>query len=300
MSRTLHVIDQAGQVAPATVLRLSVDEARYGSQGTGNQHAWLLIGGEPMRDAADAVGLCDRRYQLIARPTGFQKRLPHALAKPRQLVQQAHRVLCWTEGAAEMVSRFSGAHAVRRINDAARCPLAAGLIEQAQQDLSTQPGEREALRQQWGVEPGTVVVALLSDRLDQLDASAAVMTVNLTDEALRASQPEHAGVRLLCHPLTKRRDQASVFSELLHVEHLMIQEGRTLTPWSVMPGSDLALAPMPSEAGLSILWAMAMGVPVMTPGPSQGTLSARSSKPSDLADALTQWAIARALSTAGV
>lgn len=300
MSRTLHVIDQAGEVAPATVLRLSVDEARYGSQGSGDQHAWLLIGAEPMRDAAKAAGLCDRQYQLIARPTGLHKRLPHALAKPRQLAQQAQRVLCWTEGASEVVSRFDCAHVVRRINDATRCPLAERLIGQAHRDLATQPGEREALRQQWGVEPGTVVVALLSDRLDQLDAGAAVMTMVLTCEALRAGRPEHADVRLLCHPLAKRRDEASVFSELLHVQHLMIQDARTLTPWSVIPGCDLALAPVPSEAGLSILWAIAMGIPVVTPGPSDGTLSARSSKPSDLADALTQWATSRATRAAGV
>lgn len=300
MSRTLHIIDQVDEVAPATVLRLSVDAARYESNQKDDQHAWLLVGGEAMRDAARALGLREDQYQLIPRPTGLHKLLPQALARPRQLLQQAHRAVCWTESASEFASLLGCAHVVRRVNDATRCPLAEHLIQQAHQGGSIPPVDREALRQQWGVEPDTLVIALLGDRLQELDASDAVMTMALTYEALRAAQPERADVRLLCHPLAKRRDEASVFSELLHFEHLLIQDERVLEPWSVLPACDLALAPVPDEAGLSILWAQAFGVPVVMPGESGGTQSARSSKPSDLADALTHWARSRSTLPASV
>ena len=51
MTRTLHVIEQAGETAQAVVLKLSVDAVRHEAQSDDDQHAWLLFGGEPMRDA---------------------------------------------------------------------------------------------------------------------------------------------------------------------------------------------------------------------------------------------------------
>lgn len=294
MSRTLYVIDQAGAVAPATTLRLSVDAARSDTQGKADQHAWLLFGGEPMRDAANAVGLHEDQYQFVAKPMGLQKLLPQFLAKPRQLMQQAHRVVCWTEGAAQIASLLGCAHVVRRINDATRSVLAERLIGQAHPDFSSGHPDREALRQQWGVNTDTLVIVLLGDRLDKLDARVAMMAMALTHEALRAGQPDHADVRLLCHPLTNRRGEASVFGELLHLEHLLIQDERTVMPWSVLPGCEIGLAPTPDQAGLSMAWAKAVGVPVIAPGPLDHAVQARSDQPKDLAHALTRWMQARA------
>lgn len=296
MIRTLHVIDQPGETGEALVLRLSVDAARKERQGEREQHAWLLFGGEATRDAARAAGLGDDQYCLSPRPTGLHRLLPIALAQPKRLMHQAHRVMCWTEGAAQVASMLGCAHVVRRCADATLSPFAKRVIEHAYDD-EMQAEMRESLRQRWGVDDGTVVVTLLADHLDAIDSSAAMLAMVFTYEALRALQPDMADVRLLCHPLAERRGEAALFGELLHLPDLLMQDAGVVMPWSVLPGCDMALAPMPVEAGLSILWANTMGVPVITPSDMrlpmlrelEHIVTARSAKPKDLADALTNW-----------
>lgn len=306
MIRTLHVIDQVGETAQAVVLRLSVDAARLEKQGDAHQHAWLLFGGQATRDAARAIGLRDEQFRLLPRPTGLHRVIPPALALPKRLMSQAHRVVCWTEGAAQIASMIGCAHVVRRVDDATLCPFAKSIITQVHDGAAASVIEdRNSLRERWGVEPGTMVVALLGDRFDEVDTSAALMAVVLTYEALRALQPEQAEVRLLCHPLAKRRTDAALFGELLSLDQLMIQDAQVAMPWSVLAGCDVALAPVPSEAELSMLWADAMGVPVVTPGDRrlpmleslEHLIISRSSEPKDLADALTNWARAQASQT---
>lgn len=298
MSRTLHIIDQPGQTAEAAVLRLSVDAARQEQQGNHDQHAWLLFGAEATRDAAIAAGLREEQCRLLPKPIGIHRLMPAALATPKRLMAQAHRVVCWTEGAAQIASMLGCAHVRRRINDATLCPVARNIISQAHpESTASHATDRGTLRERWGVEEETTVVALLGDRFDQIDASAALMAVVLTHEALRASQPGRAEVRLLCHPLARRRADATVFGELLSLDRLVIQDAHVAMPWSVLPGCDVALAPVPSEAGLSILWAQAFGVSVVMPGDSQlamfdaheHIIASRSSEPKALADALTIW-----------
>lgn len=304
MSRTLHIIDQPGEVAEAVVLRLSVDAATLEEQTTPGQHAWLLFGSEATRDAARAIGLHDRQYRLLPKPVGLHKLLPAALAKPRQLINEAHRVVCWTEGATQIASLLGCAHVARRVEDTRLCDFAKAVIACALSTPGNDATTRDSLRERWGVEEGTSVVALLGDRLDRTDASAAMMTIALTHEALRASQPVGADVRLLCHPKTWRRAEASELSALLSIDHLLIQDEGALMPWSVLHACDAALAPAPGEAGLSILWADGLDLPVITPGDAQlpmldtieQRIAARSSKPRDLADALTNWVRSRSAS----
>lgn len=298
MSRTLHVIDQPGDAAEAVVLRLSVDAARLETQCDRDQHAWLLFGGEATRDAARAVGLRDDLYRLLPKPAGLHRLMPAGLAAPKRLMGHANRVVCWTEGASQIASLLGCAHVVRRIADATLCHFSQSMIMQANADVASQASDRDALREQWGIDVDTTVVALLGDRVDRIDASAALMAVVLTHEALRASQPDHAEVRLLCHPLTRRRADAALFGELLSLDRLLIQDAQVGMPWSVLAGCDAALAPIPTEAGLSILWADAMKVPVVTPSDRllplldelEHIFPSRSSKPKELADALTNWA----------
>ncbi|MBX2851465.1 MAG: hypothetical protein KTR15_06955 [Phycisphaeraceae bacterium] len=298
MSRTLHVIDQPGVVAEAAVLRLSADAARLATHGDNEQHAWLLFGGEATRDAARAIGLRDEQVCLLPKPTGLHKLLPASLAKPKHLLGQAHRVVCWTEGAAQIASLLGCAHVLRRVQDATLSRLAHRITQQASRDaFGTTQQDRAALRERWGVDAGTRVIVLIGDRFDRINTSDAMMGIALAQEALRAAQPGHADVRLLCHPLTNRRPEASELSGLLSFDCHLIQEEAVAMPWSVLPACDAALCPLPEEAGLSILWANVMGVPVLAPGEVclplldelEHLISTRSRKPGDMADALTQW-----------
>ena len=295
MSRTLHVIDQPGQTAEVVVLRLSLDAAR---QDTSHQHAWLLFGGEPTRDAARAVGLRDEQYCLVPKPTGLQKHLPLSLARPRSILNQAHRVVCWTEGATQIVSLLGCANVVRRVEQAGLTEYARQIIVQAhqEQEIDEQP-DRQALREKWGVERDTTVVAMIGDRFEGLDASAAMTTIILTHEALLAIDPDHSDVRLLCHPLMKGRIEAVELISLMGLGHLLIQDASVSAPWSMLSACDSALVLKPADAGLSMLWADACGVPIFTPqndqAPMLSSLSSivrtRRAKPSDMADTITQW-----------
>lgn len=308
MSRTLHVIDQPGEIAESAVLRLSMDVARDDRQrNAASQHAWLLFGEQATRDAARALGLRDQQFQLFAKPTGLKKILPAAMAKPRQQMASAHRVVCWTEGASQIASLVGCAHVVRHTDKATLCAFAKHIITQTHREAQqADECDREVRRKRWGVDSNTAVVALLGDRFDQIDASAAMMTVASAYEALQATMPSRADLRLLCHPLTKRRADATELGRLLSQDHLLIQDEAIAMPWSMLHACDLALAPMPSDAGLSMLWAEVMGVPVIVPvidrmpmiESLEQAMTARSSKPCDLADALTQWASTRALEAA--
>lgn len=301
MSRTLHVIDQPGEIVEAAVLRLSVDAAQQATDGQATQHAWLLFGGEATRDAAYAVGLNEQQFSLLPKPVGVHKLLPPALAVPKRLVNSAHRVVCWTEGAAQIISLLGCSHVVRRVEHATLGPFAKGLIDRSEVLRDAKNNDRGPHRERWGVAEDTTVIALIGDRFDHIDASAAMMMIALTHEALNAVQPERADVRLLCHPLTHQRAEATSFSSLLSIDHHLIQDEAVALPWSVLNACDAALAPMPSDSGLSILWAEAMGRPFIAPSDPrrpmldelQHRIPARSSKPSDLADALTRWVRSR-------
>lgn len=303
MSRTLHVIDQPGDVAQALVLRLSIDAARLEATGESDQHAWLLFGGEATRDAAQSLGLRETQYRLLPKPAGLHRLMPAALATPKRLMEQAHRVVCWTEGASQIASLIGCAHAVRQIEDTTLCSFAQGIIAQSTNATTATPAsDRIRLRERWGVDDDTTVIALLADRFDQFDAGAAMMAVVLTHEALQASQSDRAALRLLCHPLTKGRADAAVFGELLSLDHLLLQDAEIGTPWSALAGCDAGLAPIPREAGLSMLWADAMGVPVVTPRDAgipllkelRHLVPSRGAQPKQLADALTNWSRAQA------
>ncbi|MEM9110955.1 MAG: hypothetical protein AAGC72_13125 [Planctomycetota bacterium] len=297
MNRTLNLIDQPGDTAEAAVLRLSADASRDEQEGASRQHAWLLFGGEATRNAARSVGLSDTQYRLLPMPVGMHRVIPKALDLPRRLLNQAHRVVCWTEGSTKIASLLGCAHAVRRVEDATLCLFAERVIRQARETPPPDLSSRQTLRESWGVDDSTTVVALLGDRFDQTDASEALMAVALTHEALRATRPGLADVRLLSHPMTKRRAEATEFSECLKLDRLLIQDAKVAMPWDVMPGCDAAVACRFDRAGLSMLWACSIGVPIVVPADRQhpmldrlsGLIVARTSQPKDQADALTAW-----------
>lgn len=270
MVRVLNVFDQPGEAGDPLGLRLSMDAARRdrAAGATDEEHAWLLIGGEPMVQAARCVGLggdaMRGRVRLMPRVEGFRRFVPGAQRALLALLHQADRVDCWTVGAAALVSRLGCGHAVPRFGQATLCAFAQSVIADA---IALQPptADRAALRERWGVDDATTVVALLADRPEQVDAREPVLAAAFTHEILDAFRPARRDVRVLCHPHNARRAQAHQLSDWMLLPSLFMQDAGVLTPWSVLPGCDLALAPRPIDAGLSILWAGAMGVPVIAP-----------------------------------
>jgi hypothetical protein len=297
MSRTLHVIDEQCGASSSVVLRLSIDAVSQASSQSHDEHAWLLFGGETLREEALALGLLGDRFRLCPLPTGLHTLLPRALARPRELMASSHRVVCWTERAAKIASQLSCAHVTRRVADATLCSTAKRIIDRAQRNRSEAAAiDRSTWRERWGVAEETTVVALLDDGEGRVDASTAAMVIALTHEALVETDPQRSDVRLLCHPLANQRAEASAFLAMLDADRLLIQDDAAASPWSVLHACDLALASSIVGAGLSLLWADAMGVATIVPYARDKTtldelgnaIFARSSKPRDLADALTK------------
>lgn len=275
-ARVLHVLDQPGDTPESLALRLSADDSRHNA-AEDETHAWLLLGGEAMRDAAHAAGIDDARLRLLPRPTRLQKVIPGAQRAILRLLEQAGRVECWTPGGATVATRLGCAHIVPRFGQATLCEYAKQVIDHACSNpspLRERPGEgvesdltdaRALIRSRWGISDDTFIVALLADHPDQVDAREAWLAVAFVFETLAAAKAERGDVRLLCHPMSFRRAQADDLSDLLDQPQLVMQDARVLTPWQVLSGCDIALAPSPRAAGLSILWANAMGLPIIAP-----------------------------------
>ena len=276
MARVLHLLDEQADESAALALRLSADAARIDPQPH-DRHAWLLLGGESMRHAASAAGIDPACVRQMPRPSGLRKILPGANRALKALINQADRVECWTIGAATLAAQLGCPHARPRLGQATLCGFARGMIQEAVLNpppLREGPGEgaelqsgcmqrRAELRKRWGVEPDTIVVALLADHPARVDAREAMMAVALTFETLAAAKVEQGDVRLLCHPLCKRRSQGNDLADQLSQPQLVLQDAGLLSPWRTLAGCDLAIAPQPRHAGLSILWASALGLPVI-------------------------------------
>lgn len=305
MTRVLHVLDQADEAGEALALKLSVDAVRLSAkQGNeSDRHAWLLLGGESFCDAADAVGLDQRCYRLMPRPRGVSRYMPGAMRAIKQQLEQADTVRCWSKGAADLVGAMHLAHATSSAELAGLSTFAKDTIQASLSftDEASPVVSRAQIRERWGVPDDAVMVALLSDRPSQVDASAALSATAYAYEALHASDQGRCDIRLLGHPLARRRVDASRLSDLLDQPQLFQQDACLLTPWRVLAGCDLAIAPDPSQAGLSILWADAMGLPTVVPAGDrlplldelEHILRARSHAPKHLAHELSGWVAAR-------
>ncbi len=287
--RVLNLIDQPGAVGETVVMRLSLGAADAGPQG--EDHAWLLLGGEPMRDAAQSAGIDPARVRLMPVPNGVRRTFPGANRRLTAILNQADRVDCWTQGAAELATRLGCSHAIPRFGQATLCRFAKQLI-------IASPSDRAALRDRWHANDDTIIVALLADRPDRVDARGAFLATAFTFETLAAAGAERGDIRLLCHPLTRRRVEGDTLGELLGQPQLVLQDPAALCPWRTLPACDLAIAPDPTHAGLSILWADALGVPVVAPpeprldllGELEHVHPASSNAAKHLAHRMTEWA----------
>jgi len=263
MMRTLHLLDQPGETGQTPTLKLSVDTA-CATAGDQNKHAWLLIGGQPIYDAARAVGLDDSRVRLEPRPEGVRRFLPGAMRRIKRVLEQADRVVCWTEGATQIAASLSCAHAKPAYSEVGINPTTKRVIDRAAEALDNKDTSmREALRQRWGVGPDTFVMALLADRPEQVDAREPLLAMAFTYEMLRSCKAQRRDVRLLCHPASRRRLDAAELAELLGFPAMLLQEAELLEPWYALRGCDIAIAPCPDLAPLSLMWASAMGLPIL-------------------------------------
>lgn len=304
-SRILHVFDQPGATGQAPVVRLSADLAHEDEREAGNRHAWLLVGGAPLRAAARAAGIDAKRFRLTPAPRRLA--IPGARRGIRRLLRGAGRVECWTPGAAALVAALGRSDAVCRFGQATlsgmtRAAIARSLTRMGQPVPlpADAPYPREALRGRWGAPDRAIVVALLADQPERVDMRALLLALAFTFETLDACDAPYRDVRLVCHPHTLGRMDAMELAGLLDFSHILIQDAGLLTPWHTLAGCDLAVAPEPLHAGLSIAWAQAMGKPIIAarqprlpeldelPGLTQIAANA----PKHLAKALTDWALA--------
>ncbi len=130
-------------------------------------------------------------------------------------------------------------------------------IDRSRVDLST----RSALRAQWGAASDhNKVMALLGDPIESSDALAAGMAVIMADDS-RATAGQR--LRLLVHPDQANRLRLQTMVRRLGQRQRVIQDAGLARPWSVLPGCDLALALGLQGGGLSLLWAMSAGVPIV-------------------------------------
>ncbi len=167
-----------------------------------------------------------------------------------------------------LVAEARGNAAILTISSTLRRDLlAGGLPESAVHvlrpgiDLAmVQTTRRDALRAELGIEPGDRVVALLSDPPCAADAAHADMATGLADESsLNTGQR----VRLLMHPDQHNHRRARRIIRDLGRHQRIITDPRITQPWSILPACDAALASGPDAGGLSLLWAMAAGLPIV-------------------------------------
>lgn len=127
---------------------------------------------------------------------------------------------------------------------------------------------RQVKRKQWGIDERINVVALLSDPPELASTITAGYAVGLAGHTALSPQ---ANVALVIHPDQRQRLRSlGIIEQLSHrgVRQLIIADADAAYPWRVLPGCDLALAtadPPDAAAGLSMLWAMAAGKPIVAP-----------------------------------
>ena len=293
--RVLHLIDAASsQACPTTLALVSDSVDRLGNI----DQRVLLLGGSPLRGMARSVGL--RYGECRGVPFGMAI---HAWATMPRLLREWGRfdvVHCWSIGAATLASLAmprtprlltltvqpprQHVHWLRMLTGvgAALAPmvvlpishtirrelLAGGLAEVDVHVL--RPGidrgriathARTVLRKRWGVEDQTSkVIALLSDPPQAGDAIDAVWAIGLMNLSVGE---DGLPVRLLVTPRQHRRIRAEQLSRATDRLNAIIVCSQLDRPWEVLPGCDAAFVLGASAGGLSLIWAMAAGVPII-------------------------------------
>lgn len=278
----LHLIDQASPQASCATLALLADRGC----------STLLLGGSVLRRRAEAAGLQNATCLPVpagnavwAVPTLRRWLANHApglelhawslscLAALRWSGHgqplKLHLVAPLDRTGLRRLRRLDNAHL--RIHTAGQT-LREGLIRhgfepakitaQPLPDLDTlRPrlsATRDAVRERWGIDDTTQVVALLSDPPTAADAVDGTLGLNLVAEATLHE------LRLLVHPEQSARPRMQAILDRYGHPDRMIQDARIATPWEVLPGVDAALLGS-APAVLSARYAAAAGVRVVAP-----------------------------------
>jgi hypothetical protein len=290
----LHLIDGASPQASATTLALLAES--FGRLGHA-QESLMLLGGTALRREAETLGLRDP----ITVSAPFENALlawPAARAKRRSL-GHIDLIHCWSVGAFSLASLAwpgtpraltvtttpspRAVHWLRTLTGEGgratmlpisstlrRALLTGGVAEPAVHVL--RPGldlgrvtsnSRAALRESWGIDSDRIkVVAVLSDPPHAADTNDAHMAVGLADQIYR-DDPTQPELRILVHPDQLNRRRSENVARQMGKPIRFIQDARAARPWETLPGCDVALAQGPHAGGLSLLWAMAAGVPIV-------------------------------------
>lgn len=290
--RVVHLINQASHQASATTMHLLANS----QQKIDAQHHVLLIGGEPLADAALQAGVTSPTH--LGAPGGHAlaalPRFKHWLAKHEQpdiihcysvgtllLTSLCCRILpriltlCLTPSSREihllrmLVSEASDKIAiVATTSTIARSLITQGVRQESVDVLRPgidmgliQTNQRDQIREQWKLAGDKPFVAmLLSDPPTASDAATATLMLGLANVAM--NDPKRP-IHLLVHPDQKNRLAALNPLRPLHNEHLLLTDPRVEAPWEVLPGVDVAITLADAGAGLSLLWTMAANVPVI-------------------------------------
>lgn len=293
--RVLHLIDGHSPQASATTLAMLADAQ---DRLKDCEQSIVLLGGEALGHAARHAGI--RRARRIAVPFG---RAPlgwlamHARIRRGDLAN-VDVIHCWSLGAFTLATtlfcrtprlltlttipdkreihwlaaacREAGAGVailttsatIRREAISGGVPEPAVHVLRPSIDMARMDHHgRDARRQSWELsDPNAAVVALLSDPPRAADAMSAALAVSL---AITAAGNAGRRIHLLVHPDQRNRVRAATRFVPLGRHDAVIADHDAACPWRTLPACDVALAMGDAGAGLSMLWAMAAGVPII-------------------------------------
>ncbi len=288
----LHLLDAASpQACPATLALMGESLGRLAPI----EQRVLLLGGRTLRHAARDTGINEATVQHV--PWGMAV---HALPMMSRLLRGLPNVKlihCWSIGTLALATlrlprtprvltlttipsdrslRFlravlsvapgstviltTSATIRRELLSAGIDPEHVAVLRPALDMGKVAPQTRLSLREGWGVGEEAAVVALLSDPPHAGDAVDALWATGLANMSTALSgKPLH----VLITPDQRRRARALKLAGETKQPSLLILEPRLAQPWNVLPGCDAALAIGPESGGLSLLWAMAAGIPIL-------------------------------------
>ncbi len=293
---TLHLIDaDSSQACPAvmSIIHRSI-------HATPNGDRLLLLGGQPLQNLARQAGIGDTHRIRVPFGKAYlgQRKIKDWLhTQPR-----FSAAYCWSVDALQAaVAAFSQApirlslvhtptpsklkHLRRMIDNRRAGPIrvhvctdtlrnrlgTAGIRAEVDSTLSVftehppaPPPSTDDLRNDWGAcDPSRRVVALLSDHPSQVDAAQAAAIAVLAGASLSDGRGNPQTITLLMHPDQLNRRRAQLFLADQSAGHRVVQDARMHCPWLILHGCDAALALDVDAGGLSLRWALGLGVPVI-------------------------------------
>lgn len=300
-ARLLHLIDPGECAWPAMALLRGLISA--GSAGV--SHETLVIGGSGAAARAGSFGVdsSSRIAPILGRPMLAAPALKRYLSHRGG----ADVIVVWSVASAVMAHQRAGRTPVVTVlsvppppfEGAARWTIAARAIRRSALIVypsaflrdswvarftllgcpgtvtapsparrATHEADRAALRGEWGVDAGTLVIASLGEPAAAIDAHAAVFAAGVLGVAGRAAA-------VVVPPDASRLDRALRFASRIRPHRRVIVDDRPV--FEVLPGCDLALwyepegeATRPGGSvyttalgAVSLAWAEASGVPIV-------------------------------------